>query len=141
MTIESSTTTPTRKHGQQCTLLIPIGEGEDRFGTGVILDINKKIKVVITDVADHDDSMNGRVIDLHPDRVVADDSRGILAFALQKFEKEYGLERLNQTLANCLLTNTQRLTNGENKLYKVSTEYLDSSKLKSITGEVIAKRK
>lgn len=139
MSAESLINTPTRKLGQQCTLLLPIGDGEDRFATGVILEINEKIKVVITDVANHDDSMNGRVMKLHPDRVVADDSRSILAIALQTFEKECGLERLNQTLANSLLANTQRLTNGEDKCYQASTEYFEDEKLKSVTGEVIAK--
>lgn len=139
MSSESLINTPARKLGQQCTLLVPIGEGKDRFATGVILDINKKIKVVITDVANHDDSMNGRVMELHPDRVVPDDSRSIFAISLQAFEKEYGLERLNQTLANSLLANTHRLTSGEDKSYQASTEYLEDEKLKSVTGEVIAK--
>lgn len=139
MPTKSPTERPIRKLGQQCTLLVPIGQGKDRFATGVILDINKKIKVVITDVANHDDSLNGNVMELHPDKVVADDSRSILAIALQTFEKEYGLERLNESLAKSLLANTQRLTNGEDKCYQASTEYLEDKQIKSVTGEVIAK--
>lgn len=139
MSTKSPTERPMRKLGQQCTLLVPIGRGKDSFATGVILDINKNIKVVITDVANHDDSLNGHVMELHPDRVVADDSRNILAIALQTFEKEYGLERLNDSLAKSLLANTQRLTNGEDKCYQASTEYFEDEKIKSVTGEVIAK--
>lgn len=33
------------KLGQQCAFLIPIGNNEDRFGTGVILELGQKIKV------------------------------------------------------------------------------------------------
>lgn len=118
------------KAGERCALLIPVGNGQDVFGDGLIIKVDKTIHAQVFNINGEDKTLIGQIIELSEERIVEQFwsekaySQGAykdFALALARLEFEMGAQSVNETLAKCLLVSMTR--NGEKfKTIEVTTE-------------------